>query len=87
MSEKDTQKQVPNKNIRIPLYNHQKACHTLQRLIREFRRTPKEERDVAGFRAMIYALNTLLDYFKFSKGLEVEERILAIEKRLEEMGK
>jgi len=70
----------------MSLNTHDKARKALARLIREFRRAEKNERDVAGFRALVYAFSTLLQFFSFEKNLEVEQRLEKIEQKLEEIG-
>ena len=87
MLEKDTKNPVPCKRIRMCLNTHERARKALARLIREFRQDEIENRDVAGFRALVYSFSTLLQFFSFQKNIEIEERIQALEKKLEDLGK
>jgi hypothetical protein len=43
----------------------------------------KDEIDEAKFRAMVYAFNSLLAFFKLDAELDIEARLEAIEKALE----
>lgn len=64
----------------FPLTTIPKARKKLVSLINEFYRG--EIKDVARFRAMIYALSVLLQYFTAETEAELEERVARLEKRL-----
>lgn len=50
---------------------------SLARLIREFHRT---KTDPLRFKAMLYGFNIMLSYWKMDKELEIEKRIIKLEK-------
>lgn len=68
----------------LPLKTHDAARRQLSALIRDFKRQEGQERDIGGFRALVFAFGTLLQYFKHEADLEIEQRIEAIEQRLDE---
>jgi hypothetical protein len=53
---------------------------TLASIIREFH---KGKIDETTFRALVYGMSKLLEYFRIEKELQIEERLDAIEDRLE----
>lgn len=67
---------------RLPLNTHEAARQSLARLMREFRNAEKAKRDVAGFRALVYAFSVLLSFFKLESDLAIEERLERIETEL-----
>ena len=69
----------------MSLNTHTNARKALAKEIRDFKRQPKEQRDIPGFRSLVYAFSTLLHFFNFEKNLEIEEQIEKIEDRLKEM--
>ena len=71
----------------LPLTTHDAARRQLAKLIRDFKRQEGTDRDIGGFRALIYAFQVLLHFFAFEKDLEVEARIESIENRLDELKK
>ena len=66
---------------RLPLNNHKNARQTLARLIREYYHDEVPEEKM---RAITYALNCLLGYFKLEADLRIEERLDAIEEQLQQ---
>ena len=70
---------------RVPLNTHRAARNQLAKMMRDFKAAAIEDRDVPGFRALVHAFSVLLSYFSFEKDIEVETRIEAIEKRLDEL--
>ncbi|KPJ86035.1 MAG: hypothetical protein AMS17_13695 [Spirochaetes bacterium DG_61] len=85
MIDREKEKMVKHTTRGMSLNTHTNARKSLAKEIRDFKRQPKERRDVAGFRALVYAFSTLLHFFSFEKNIEVEERIEKIEDRLKEM--
>lgn len=88
--ENDDNEQVPRKSVkvgtgtpRLSIRTHEQGRRVLVRLLREFRRN--EQPNVAKFRAEIYALSVVLQYFQFEKDVEIEKRIEAIEAQLEKV--
>ncbi len=62
------------------LRTHSEARRQLSRLIRSFHQGEVEQGD---FRALVYGLSALLQYFKHEKELELEERIEKLEQAIE----
>ena len=61
---------------RINTATHNAARLSLGRLIREYQR---EEIPSQTFRDIIYAMNTLLGFFKLDVEVKTEERLVALE--------
>ncbi len=62
------------------LKSYSEARNQLARLIKSFHQGEIEQGD---FRALVYGFSALLQYFKYEKDIELEERIEKIEKALE----
>jgi len=62
------------------LRTYSEAKRQLARLIRSFH---QGDMDQADFRALVYGLSTLLQYFKYEKDVELEERIEKLEQAIE----
>jgi hypothetical protein len=77
--------QNPSPKKMMYLTSHRKARKHLARLINEFNQDPKA--DVTRYRCITFMFKALLDYFQFDKSIEIEDRILEIEKKLDSMGK
>ena len=69
---------------RAPYGTYDKAQRALAKMLKEFKEQSAEERDIAGFRAMVYGFSALLSYFKLAADLRLEERLEAVESMLEE---
>ena len=67
------------------LTTHQKARKYLNSLLNQFR--SEEDPDVQRYRAEVYLLKTLLDYFRLESDLEIEEKMKEIERKLEDLQK
>lgn len=65
------------------LSTHDNARRALASLINKRRRG---ELDTTEFRDLTYGFGKLLEYFKFAADLRIEERLDAIEERLEQGG-
>lgn len=61
---------------RINTATHEKARLSLGRLIRQYQ---AEEIESQTFRDIVYAMNTLLGFFKLDVEVKVEERLIALE--------
>ncbi len=66
---------------RINTATHEKARRSLGRLIRQYQ---TDEIESQAFRDIIYAMNTLLAYFKHDSDLRIEGRLDTIEDALQE---
>ena len=62
---------------RINTATHEKARLSLGRLIRQY--SQGDEIESQTFRDIIYAMNTLLSYFKLDAEIQIEERLTALE--------
>ena len=62
--------------VRFPLKSQKSARNSLARITREFYRG---EHDVDRFRALVYAMGTILNYFRLEADLDYEKRLTAIE--------
>ena len=62
--------------VRFPLKSQKSARNSLARITREFYRG---EHDVDRFRALVYSMSILLNYFRFEAELDYEKRLTAIE--------
>lgn len=67
---------------RINTATHEKARLSLGRFIREY--SKGDEIESQTFRDIVYAMNTLLAYFKHASDLEIERRLEVIEDQLEQ---
>lgn len=68
------------RRIRLNLSTLEATRKSYSRVLRAYAR---RELDTEYFRALIYGLTGLLNYWKTEKDLEIEKRIEEIEKRLE----
>lgn len=68
----------------LRLNTHQNARKSMARLIRLY---DKDEISDTKFRNLCYALSRLLEYFRFEKDLEVEERLDKLEQYVEKAKK
>jgi hypothetical protein len=66
---------------KLRLNTHVGARRTLARLLREYDNGAMESEK---FRDLVYGLSKLLDYFRLERELEIEHRLEAIERRLDE---
>ncbi len=66
---------------RINTATHEKARRSLGRLIRQYQ---TDEIESQAFRDIIYAMNTLLAYFKHDSDLRIEGRLDVIEDAIKE---
>lgn len=66
------------------LSNLRNTRRSLARLIKEYHENKRA--DTTRFRALIYAVKALFDAFKTEREFEIEERIEAIEQKLDERG-
>lgn len=64
---------------RIELNTHQKARQALAKMIKDFQGQSKEERDVPGFRAVVYGFSVLLAYFNLDESTDLVRRIEKLE--------
>ena len=62
--------------VRLPLKTQKSARNSLARITREFYRG---EHDVDRFRAMVYAMSVILNYFKFEADVALIEKLDNIE--------
>lgn len=58
------------------------ARKSLAKLIREFKNNP-DPKKIPEFRALIYGLQSLLQFFKFEKDCEIEKVLEEIKERLD----
>ena len=66
------------------LNSHVNARRTLSRLIKDFHAS---EENVQEFRAKVYAIKTLLDFFEFEKNIELENRLEELESKIIELSR
>ena len=64
------------------LTDHIKVRRYLNQLINEF--SAETEPDVQRYRTLTFMIRALLEVLQFERSVAIEERIIAIEKRLEE---
>ena len=67
---------------RLRLNTPENTRKTLGRLTRLFDAGEIKE---TKYRALVYGLSKLLEYFRFEKDIEIEKRILVIEEKLAEL--
>ena len=67
------------------LTSHKKARKHLAKFINEFNQA--EDPDIPRYRCLTFMFNALLQYFQLESNLAIEERLEAIERKLEGIGK
>ena len=78
MSKENMDKKLVKK---MYLTSHKKARKHLARLINEFNRN--ENANIPRYRTITFMFKALLEYFRFEKDLQIEQRLEALEKRMD----